>query len=153
MILSFGAKIIGGKVMADEPKQLATCIKSHEGRRVTISVGEEKKMHRPRSLEQNAYYHGVCVKILADELGYTPSEMHEALKFEFLRYQRHVKMEKVIGGRVKKIDKLLWCSRSTTDLSTKEFEDFLGRVRVFSSVDLGIFIPLPNETGYSFELG
>jgi len=36
-------------------------------------------------------------------------------------------------------------TRSTTDLTTVEFEDFCSRVRTWASKTLKIIIPLPNE--------
>ncbi len=96
------------------------------GTRVALTVEKWKK---DRSDAQNRYYWGVVVKILADELGYFPEEMHDALKLEFLR----------------KESKPLPTVRSTTSLSTEEFEDYLEKVRIMSLTKYEVRIPLPGE--------
>lgn len=90
-----------------------------------------KKKVKPRSLNENAYHHGVIVKILADHTGYTPAEMHDCLKLKFLSE------EDVRTGLVK--------LGSTAELSTLEFERYCTEVRQWASADLGCYIPLPNE--------
>lgn len=90
-----------------------------------------KKRVKQRSLNENSYYHGVIVKILSDHTGYTPKEMHECLKLKFLSE------EDARTGLVR--------LRSTSDLSTVEFEQFCVDIRQWSSLELGCYIPLPNE--------
>ena len=87
-----------------------------------------KKTSRGRSNNQNRYYWGVVITILGDELGYTRDEMHNALKWKFLRSEK----------------KMLPTTRSTTDLTTKEFEDYTETVRRWAASDLGIQIPQHN---------
>lgn len=98
---------------------------------ITIEKITKKKM---RSLQQNAYYWGVVIDILANETGYTKDEMHEALKVKFLQY------ENVPG---------LPTMRSSTDLSTVEFETYMEMIRRWASQDLGIVIPEPNQTQFT----
>jgi hypothetical protein len=64
---------------------------------------------RKRSLSQNSYYWGIVVAMLAEAAGYSPEEMHDALKFELLR----------VHG-----DSRLPTARSTTELTTVEMEDY-----------------------------
>lgn len=90
-----------------------------------------------RSLPENRYYWGVIVKILSDELGYEPSKIHEMLKQEFLYEILHLKTRD--GILEKKIVK------STTELNTEEAESFYSSVRQWASIELGIWIPEPNE--------
>ncbi len=101
------------------------------GKRVILSIAAQKK---DRSDNENRYYWGVVVKILGDELGYSSDEMHEALKFKFLR------MEAEPDGK-----RRLETVRSTATLKTDEFEDYLDRIRMWAAADMGIVIPLPNE--------
>ena len=64
--------------------------------------------------------------------------MHEILKQQFL-----ITETKIIKDKEYKITK------STTALNTSEFEDYLSKIRSWASVDLGIFIPEPNDVeGY-----
>jgi hypothetical protein len=92
------------------------------------------KYHK-RSLWQNSYYHGVIVRILADHFGYSPEEMHEALKFKFLRIERPGKPTTV---------------RSTADenFTRADAENYYSQIRTWASREFGIYIPLPRETGY-----
>ena len=94
-----------------------------------------QKRKKPRSNSQNAYYWGVVVQTLSEETGHFPDEIHEAMKLKFLR---------------KHCDKLKLDSvRSTTDLSTVEFEEFMAQIRMFAAADLNITIPLPNEVDFA----
>jgi hypothetical protein len=99
--------------------------------RISVSGLTEKKM---RSVEQNAYYWGVVIKILADDLGYVgPGEredLHNELRGMFL-----VKVGK-LGKRV---------VESTTRLDTETFERYLAAIRGWADEFQNIKIPLPNE--------
>lgn len=86
-------------------------------------------IRRTRSLNENSYYWGVVVKMLADELGYLPEEMHDALRIKFLTIHT---------------DKLP-SIKTTTKLTTSEFEEYLSKIRTWSSLELGVLIPMPNE--------
>jgi hypothetical protein len=90
-----------------------------------------------RSQKQNAYYWGVVLKTIGDDTGYLPEEMHQLMTREFLSYEKE-------PGEV--------FVRSTTSLNTKEFEDYLAKVRRFAATELSIFVALPNETEFSYEI-
>lgn len=88
---------------------------------------------KTRSNSQNEYYWGVVLSALSEWSGYTPEEMHDAMRAKFLsRYD---------GARGVQI------SRSTAKLTTAEFEEYLARVRKWAA-EQGQFIPLPNEEIY-----
>lgn len=88
---------------------------------------------KTRSSRENAYYWPVVVGILSDELGYSPKMMHEILKEEHGLKET----SEAFGKRY-------IISKSTTEYTTVEFEDYLTRCRVWAS-EHGYFIPLPNE--------
>jgi hypothetical protein len=90
-----------------------------------------------RSTPENRYYWGVCIKIISDELGYLPMEIHDMMKYEFLR------CVVFIPTRDKKMDECV-ILKSTTSLSTVEFEEYLSNIRQWAS-EHSIYIPLPNE--------
>jgi len=97
---------------------------------VTISLKKQK-----RSVEQNGYYWGIVINMIAEEMGHTPDEVHQILAKMFLKIK-----EVEIDGVVYAITK------STTKLKTDEMEEYLEKCRRYASINLHIVIPLPNET-------
>ena len=131
----FGFTVIQGKLVLDNPQKFRVRLAPFEGKRGELTVRQPKKQ---RSLNENSYYHAVIVKMLSEFTGYETKEMHEILKWKFLRYEDDRGIER---------------ARSTTDLSTVEAEDYYERIRRWASMDLHLFIPLPNEcdiTDYNF---
>jgi hypothetical protein len=125
MTPTFQGQIEKGKFTLYNKELFTEYLNSLSGR-VVMTV---KKLKKGRSNNQNRYYWGVVITILSQELGYTREEMHEALKWKFLRVEK----------------RMLPTTRSTSDLDTKTFEDFLEEVRRWAATDLNIQIPLPNE--------
>jgi len=123
-----------GKLVLDEPKLYKQHLKTfkREDGEPTKVVMVLEKWRQSRSDNQNRYYWGVVVRMIADELGYSDEEAHEAIKWEFLRK---------LGVRITTV-------RSTADLSTVEFEEYLSKVRTWASIELNIMIPLPHEVIY-----
>ena len=103
-----------------------------KGKWVVVTVRDDKPK---RSSNQNAYYWGVVLKTISDELGNnTNDDVHQHVRWMFLRTEPDPE-----NGRA------LATVRSTTSLKTDEMEDFLDRVRMWAASDHGIVIPLPNE--------
>mgnify|MGYP002347766258 CR=1 FL=1 len=94
------------------------------------------KKKETRSDKQNRYYWGVVLKIIGDDLGYSTDEIHQLMQREFLKYENK---ENVFF-------------RSTTTLNTKEMETYLENIRRFALLNLGIYVPLPNETEFQYEV-
>jgi len=88
-----------------------------------------EKDHPTRSNKENRYYWGLILKIVGDELGYSPEECHAIFGEMFLSYEKN-------GRRFIK---------TTTKLKTVEFEEYLEKVRRFAAMELSINLPLPNE--------
>lgn len=120
-----------GKLTLHNKAGFAGIVKHLAGKRVTLTIGENKP---ERSGNQNAYYWGVVLKTIGDELGYTQDELHEALKWKFLRKEAE-------PDKFRPFDTV----RSTAKLKTDEFEDYLDRVRMWAASEMGIVVPLPNE--------
>src|SRR5574343_332589 len=136
MKLKHYATVKQGKLILSNREQFSADIKKFEGKNFYLVADEEKQT---RSNNQNSYYWGVVLKILADELGYTIDEMHEVLKYKFLpKKEIDIKGEKVKIG-------------SSAKLKTDEFEKYLEEIRIFASTSLGITIPLPNEVHITNE--
>lgn len=95
------------------------------------------KQHEIRSNEQNKYMWGVVYKLIAEHTGYTIEEVHEICKAKFNYLMRNIGSE--------------WISiaRSTTDLRTNEMEKYLSDIRQWASLELSVYIPLPNEVEIS----
>ena len=90
-----------------------------------------------RSTPENRYMWGVVIEILSTELGYTKNEIHEILKAMFLSEVKFLKTKEGVSE--------VRIPRSTTELTTVEFENYLSDIREWSSIELGLFIPEPNE--------
>ena len=115
-----------GKLILDQPQKYLVHLASLENRRVELIL---RKRRSQRSIEQNRYYWGVIVEILADHFGYNPEEMHEALKFHFLKSHE---------------DKLVTV-KSTAKLSTDEFARYINQIVIWAATEYQIFIPPAGE--------
>ena len=96
-----------------------------------------KKQRNTRSNMQNSYYWKCIVQGLAEELGYFPNEMHDALRAKFLSEYEMISIND---------NQIAICKiGSTTALNTKAFEVYTEQIRVWAITDLGIRLMLPNE--------
>jgi hypothetical protein len=77
-------------------------------------------MKKYRTNEENRYYWGVVIKAYSMYFNEHPNKIHFRVKNEF----------KII---------------STSFLSTVDFESLMDKLRVKANLELGVFIPLPNE--------
>jgi len=101
--------------------------------RVTV-----KKYRRKRTDRQNRYYHPCFVvpfaRFLRDQgENVTNDQAHEMLKLKFLRVV-------VKDGRAGALE----CTRSTTDLSVDEFNEYLDRCALWLNDMFGIEVPDPS---------
>lgn len=126
MIPIFTGSVDNGGLKFDRRSSVDEYIGTLIGQRVEVII---RKPKTSRSTLQNSYYFGVVVEILAKELGYDKDEIHEILKYKFLQ-------SNAMGMPYVK---------STTKLSTGEFEDYLEKIRRWAAEFLNINIPLPNE--------
>jgi len=101
-------------------------LRQFEGKVLFLTIQPEK---RPRSVEQNKYYWGVVIDVIGRHLGYSAEEAHEALKWHFLI----------------KLGEVLPTVKSTTELTTVEFEEYLAKIRQWAAEFLNVSIPEPNE--------
>ena len=122
----FFGVIKGGKVVFNKITEFSSYLAGLEGKDVEIIV---RKIRKDRSNPQNRYYWGVVINLLCECTGYSDAEMHDALKMLFLRVD----------------DRKIPTLRSTADLTTVEFEEYLDKVRMWAAEELSCIIPLPNE--------
>lgn len=98
-------------------------------------IVEIKQYRKKRSINQNDYYWGAVVTPLASYLGYLPDDLHKELALKFI--PKHLTNR--ITGEITKV------GRSTTELDTLEFEQYLEMVRIWALTELDFLIELPNE--------
>mgnify|MGYP003629212828 FL=1 len=111
-------------------------VNSFEGQRVAVTIQKAKKK---RSNPQNAYFHGCVVPIVTNamlDVGIrtSNSETKEMLKRKFLS-------EEVPFADGQYLER----TKSTSELSTSEFNDFIAQVQQFAAEWLGVEVPDPNE--------
>ena len=88
-----------------------------------------RRPNRGRSNQQNRFLWGVIYHLISEETGYTPNEVHDAMRMLFLR------------DNDREIPTLL----STTSLSVVEMSRYQEQIRQFAAQNLNLSIPEPNE--------
>lgn len=81
-----------------------------------------------RTLPQNDLYWGVYIKILSEEFGMYPDELHEEFKKMFNAKDSKFNPGEKVGG-------------TTTRLSKKEFIKFLDNIRIWAQTEHNIILP------------
>jgi len=126
----FRAKIIDGKCILEKPDLYRGYISTiKDGSFVSITI---KKWKKKRSDLQNRYYWGVVIPILSEFCGYESDEMHEALKWKFLRVPAS-------------LDRTLETVSSTAMLSTTEFIEYIDAIKRWAAIEYHVVIPDPDE--------
>jgi hypothetical protein len=118
----------GGKIVFRHPAEAMRHLRGLSGKHIVCTFEEWKDK---RSDPQNRYWWGVVVAVLADHCGYSSDEMHDALKFKFLR-------DEAEQGPLVKV-------RGTSTLSTAEFAKLIDDVRLWAETELHCYIPSPGE--------
>ena len=126
MIPIFTGSVYNGGLKFDRRSSVDEYIGTLIGQRVEVII---RKPRTKRSDVQNSYYWGVVIELLSKELGYDKDEMHEILKYKFLQ-------SNAMG---------MPYIKSTTKLSTGEFEEYLSKIKQWAAEFLHIVIPDPNE--------
>lgn len=111
-------------------------------------VAEVKVQEEDRTLQQNAFYWGACLRDISEQASiggqrYTADAWHELFKRQFLGYR--VKKVAVAGAKRKRITRQL---RSTTDLSVRAMTKYLEQVQAFAVTDLGVRFTVPDWQSY-----
>lgn len=97
-----------------------------------------RKKKKFRSIPQNNYYHGVIVQMIQEEAGQSHDDIHAILKSKF-----SPKKYLLLEGKNGKIE--MTKSKSTTELTPGEFEQYNSDCRMWAAGFFGLNIPLPNE--------
>lgn len=125
----FRGRIEGGRICLNPPgkEELAALIQHLEGREISLVL---KRWANQRTSPQSRYYFGVVLAVLGEHLGYEIDDLHHELKRKFLAVDPDAALVKV---------------RSTADLSTAEFTEYIEQVRRFAATDFQCYVPDPNE--------
>lgn len=124
------ARIEAGRVVWHplDKKRWETVKAFLEGQEVDITIGRH---HRKRSRSQNSYYWDVVIALVQEAGGFlTDKEAHDAMRLQFLCKHEDGHMATV---------------RSTTELTTVEFSDYVAKIQHLAATMWGIYIPDPNE--------
>ena len=92
-----------------------------------------------RSSPQNRYYWGAMLPIVKEGLKGVGIEMSKEQTHEMLKY-RFLKREFITSD-----GDILQIIGSTTELSTKEFNEYIESIQIWSAEYLNVNIPDPNE--------
>lgn len=137
--LELTCEVRNGRIPQEVSEAVRDALRRMNGKRIVISV---RKHVKRRSLSQNrAYWKIVIPRVLEMFLDAgndtTPEEIHEYLK------------EHVGGGMFARVlidpdGRRRPVVRSSTTLTTQEWEDFMCRIRAWAA-ERGVDIPEPNE--------
>lgn len=130
-------KVENGKVKRNR-NMLNDALCSFEGKEIVIKIEKAKKK---RSNNQNRYYHGVVIPIVKNCLKESGNLLsndntHELLRLKFLKVTILAKEE--TGEYVERI-------KSTTELSTSQFMDYIAEIREWILDFFNVDIPLPTD--------
>jgi hypothetical protein len=123
----------GAPVLDNTAKFRAYLSSFKNGARIELIL---RKLSKKRTNPQNRYYWGVVVPMLGKHFGYTKSEMHEALKWQFLR--KPEADPPTVG--------------STRKLTTEQFNEYIETIQIWSASEYSVVIPDPNEAMTEDEL-
>lgn len=126
IIKRFKAKVINGKLTLRRLSLWNTNLQNFEGKEVEVCI---KKWRDKRTNQQNKYYWGAIIPLLAENFGYENEEMHEALKFKFLS-KGHTTLPTVI---------------STTKLDTADFFEYIEKIKRWATIEYQIVLPEPED--------
>lgn len=116
----FRGKVEKGRIQLDNKDRFRPYLASFEGKRIELILRERSE---GRSDQQNAYYHGVVVKMISDATGHDPEETHQKLK-------EHFKV------------------KTTTTMKTAEFQEYIEKCKRFAAEFLELNIPDPDSVDY-----
>ena len=126
-------KVKKGSFIPRDPTAFRLQFAKREGQEVEVVVRKKKKH---RSGAQNKYYWGIVIDIISGATGFTPQEAHDAMRFKFLNDL--TRTDRIRAAELPRI-------KSTADLTTVEFLDYIAQIQQWASEFLDCYIPDPNE--------
>lgn len=131
----FGRVENGKLSLVDRPKFQCE-LNRLDGNDVRLVIERKPAQRKQSTGLQRRYYFAVICRIIADHVGISIDEAHDSMKAKFL------------SAEIEKDGYKFVVIRSTESLSTIEREDYHRMIREWASIDLGVYIPLPNEIEY-----
>jgi hypothetical protein len=129
--LTVSGRVVDGVLHLDSRKFMDAALRSWGGR-VTVTIAPEEERRRNRA---NRYYHGVVLKMMAEESGHSADDLHELMK---LRHNSKIVVDPLTGEETK-------IGQSTAKLTIPEFSIYLERVMLDGAEWLGIAFPEPRR--------
>lgn len=136
------SRITNGKVNPAHHAKIAEVLNSLDGELAKITI---EKHVKKRSDNQSRYYFGVVVRFVhailkQENPNATLREAHQFCKLEEVGNLLDYKIV-----LVNDVTHIIPEIKSTSELTTMEFEAFLERIRQWALNTAGVIIPLPNE--------
>ena len=155
---TFFSTVKDGKLQKKTTQNILQELAHLVGKRVVITIEKQKSS---RSLQQNSLY-WVYIDILSQELGHSKDEMHELVKYKFLKLKRFISVVNgksvilaledgiyvdVSTGEIHDIEKVEPYDKigSTATLTKSEFINFIDSLITWAKDFLGITLPSPEE--------
>jgi hypothetical protein len=123
---TFIGSVKNGRLVLDNRAAFDRFTRLLDGKRVELQI---RKFRKKRTLPQNAWYFGVLIPAMAEEIGIDAEDLHEQLKQHFLSVR---------------IDENFARVRSTTELSTVEFSKYMEDCQRLAA-EYGVDVPFPDE--------
>ena len=123
----FQGQITDGKLLLDNKADFTGHLQSLDGKRVEVTV---EKYRRKRTVDQNSYFHGVVIPLIAKETGEDPETVKAFLKEKFAAKLPAFKT---------------WIPKPTHLMDTVEMTELVERSRVWASEFLNTTIPDPQQ--------
>jgi len=136
--LTLIGKVSGGKLPPAMTAQIVDALSQLDGKVVEVTL---KVKERPRSLKQNAFYHGPFIQAFGWHLlecgqRVDPEDIHAGLRDAHAKNSYTIMLPGDIPFRV---------PPSTRRLTTQPFESYLEEIRAEFAQRLGWELPFPNE--------
>lgn len=138
-----------GKVLIEDRERFDKHARNYAGNENMAII--LKPYRKPRSRQEEKYYHAVPKVMVAEAMDIEPEEAHEFLCKLFLT----VEEKAVVNGKEVRYTR----TKSTTELDDKQYREFWQRVIKWASLPtqdygldvnsgLELYIPEPNEADY-----
>jgi hypothetical protein len=126
----FRGKVVSGKLVFNDKDTFDLWLGQFEGKEVEVTAQQRRDA---RSIQQNKYLWGIVYEAVADTTGFEPEEVHDIFKRKFLSYSKPYK------------GKSYRFTKSTTELNSLQFSEYIEKIKMFSAKELSCYIPDAGE--------